>query len=134
MSKAPPHREARRPVSTPPLVQLSWRRETLVVRVRGSLDGDSYQQLDEALAEAESSTAQRILLDLDRANSLDARTLHVILKASRRSAHNGHRLQVTRGRGHVADVVRSDSPRSREPSPCATGQGARKATISCRSR
>lgn len=96
------------PVSVSPSLDLviSWRRDTFVIQVRGSLDRDAHTELEAALRAAESSDAKRILLDLNQATSLDARSLHAILKASRRSKSSGHRLQITRGHGHVADVFR----------------------------
>jgi anti-sigma B factor antagonist len=80
--------------------------DTYVIRIAGELDVASCEDLRVALHEAESSDAQRILLDLEGLVSLDAAALHVMLKAARRSAGNGGRLKVTRGNGHVTDLFR----------------------------
>ena len=79
---------------------------SLVIRVRPPADLVACSELETHLAEAELSDAKRILLDLNALESLDARMLHVILKASRRAARNGDRLRVTRGRGHVSGIFR----------------------------
>jgi anti-anti-sigma factor len=77
-----------------------------VIRVRPPVDADACHQLGAQLAEAEASDAERILLDLDALESIDARLLHTILKASRRAAQDGDRLRVTRGNGHVSAIFR----------------------------
>ena len=80
--------------------------DTYVIRIAGVLDAAACEDLRDALDEAESSNARRILLDLEGLVSLDAAALHMMLKAARRSLANGGRLEVTRGRGHVADLFR----------------------------
>ena len=81
-------------------------RDSIVIRVLPPVDIEACHQLGAQLAEAEASDAERIVLDLDRLEGVDARLLHVILKASRRAAHNGDRLRVTRGNGHVSGIFR----------------------------
>ena len=70
------------------------------------MDLAACEELGRQLEEAETSDARRVLLDLDRLNNLDARTLHLILRAGRRSLNNGDRLRVTRGKGHIAGIFR----------------------------
>ena len=79
---------------------------SLVIRLRGKLDQTDCEEFERQLTQAEASDAECILIDLDGLDNLDARALHVILKASRRSARNGDRLRVTRGKGHVAGIFR----------------------------
>jgi stage II sporulation protein AA (anti-sigma F factor antagonist) len=79
---------------------------TFVVRLRGELDLASCDQVDEALRGAELTSAQRILLDVDRLTFIDSSGLQVILRAKRRSDGSGRRLRITRGNGHVADMFR----------------------------
>jgi len=77
-----------------------------VIRVEGVLEKSACLEFERVLTQAEASGAARILLDIDRVDSLDARALHVVLRASRRAACDGNRLQVTRGKGHVANIFR----------------------------
>ena len=77
-----------------------------VIRIAGELDLAGCPHLDLALAEAEGSQAKRIVLDLEELTFIDARGLKLLLDAGHRSAHNGHRLQITRGKGFVADMFR----------------------------
>jgi anti-anti-sigma factor len=83
-----------------------WDDESLVIRVAAPLDASGCREFEAELARAERSDANKIILDLDELESLDARMLHVILRASRRSLRNGDRLRVTRGNGHVASIFR----------------------------
>ena len=87
-------------------IRASFRDSIYRIKVEGRLGESECFELRHVLAQAEASSARRILLDVDRLTSLDARGLHAILRASRRSAGDGNRLQVTRGRGHVADIFR----------------------------
>lgn len=80
--------------------------ETFLIRARGELAVDGSRDLRVGLERAEGSSAPRILLDVDQVRTLDATGLRTILEASRRSARNGNRLWITRGRGHVADLFR----------------------------
>lgn len=77
-----------------------------VIRIEGKLDRAGCHDLTSALAAAERSRAGRIVLDLDRLSSIDSRGLQTLLEASRRSASNGNRLRLTRGRGDVACMFR----------------------------
>ncbi len=55
---------------------------------------------------AEQSRASRIILDLEELTFIDSSGLEVLLRASRRSASNGSRLQLTRGKGYPAEMFR----------------------------
>jgi anti-anti-sigma factor len=77
-----------------------------VLRMEGELDLAGCPDLESALADAERSRAGRIVVDVDGLSSIDARGLEVLLWALRRSARNGNRLHLTRGRGEVARLFR----------------------------
>jgi anti-sigma B factor antagonist len=79
---------------------------TYFIRVQGELDLDQCPRLDRALEVAESSRSSRILLDLQGLTVIDGAGLHVLCTACKRSASNGDRLRVTRGRGNVAEMFR----------------------------
>lgn len=80
--------------------------DAYVVRVQGELDLAGCPDLDLALREAEQTQAGRIILDLEELTFIDAAGLGALLNASRRSASNGNRLQLTRGKGHPAEMFR----------------------------
>ena len=80
--------------------------DAYVVCVRGDLGMHECIDLEVALILAESSYERRIILDVDGLTSIDAAGLQVILEASRRSARSEGRLQMTRGRGPVAGLIR----------------------------
>lgn len=80
--------------------------DTYVIRVAGELDLSDCPRLDHALREAEVSNAIRILLDLEELTFIDAGGLSVLVAASHRSMTDGNRLQVTPGRGTVANMFR----------------------------
>jgi anti-anti-sigma factor len=82
------------------------RGSTFLIQLRGILGPEDCDTLSEVVDMAEASPARSILLDLQRLISLDAACLHTILRASRRSAASGGRLQVTRGTGHVSELFR----------------------------
>ena len=76
--------------------------DAYVIRMEGELDLSGSPELESALAGAEQSQADRIVVDLDGLSFIDASGLRALLGASRRSASNGSRLRLTRGRGEVA--------------------------------
>lgn len=61
--------------------------------------------MERGLREAEASQAVRILLDLEELTFIDAAGLSVLVAAWRRSTTSDNRLQVTRGKGSVADML-----------------------------
>lgn len=75
-----------------------------VIRVEGELDRSDCPRLEHALQEAEASHAIRILLDLEELTFIDAAGLNVLVAAWRRSMTDSNRLQVTPGRGNVANM------------------------------
>lgn len=99
-------RQVKPPLPSGESVSVSRDGDAVIVRLRDPIDSAACEELGSRLAEAEASDARRVLLDLDGLENLDARALHVILKASRRSARNGDRLRVTRGNGHIAGIFR----------------------------
>jgi anti-sigma B factor antagonist len=80
--------------------------DAYVIRVAGELDLPGCSDLEAALAEAERSRGEQIVVDLDGLRFIDACGLHTLLAASRRSASNGSRLRLTRGTGEVARMFR----------------------------
>ena len=80
--------------------------DAYVIRVEGELDFFAAPDLDSALAKAENSQADRIVLDLEGLSFVDARGLEALVHASRRSAENGNRLSMRRGTGEVARMFR----------------------------
>ena len=80
--------------------------DAYVIRVQGELDLASCPKLDCALMDAEQSRASRIVVDLEELTFIDSSGLRALLTASRRSASNGNRLQMTRGKGYPAELFR----------------------------
>jgi anti-sigma B factor antagonist len=91
-----------------PGLQIEARRDgdVFVIALTGELDLTSRPDFDQALAEAERSDADRILIDLDQLQFIDSTGLQAILAAKRRSTMRPDRLRVTRGTGFVADMFR----------------------------
>lgn len=87
-------------------IDATYEADAFVIRIKGELDMVGSPTLAFALAEAERSKAERILLDLEELTFIDGRGLSAIVGASRHSARNGHRMQITRGRGQVARLFR----------------------------
>ena len=77
-----------------------------VIRLEGELDLFECPRLERALQKAEASAAIRILLDLEELTFIDAAGLGALVAAGSRSVSDGNRLQVTPGRGSVADIFR----------------------------
>lgn len=80
--------------------------DAYVIRIEGELDQTGCPDLDRALGEAERTRAGRIILDLEQLTFIDSTGLTTLLSASRRSASNGNRLELTRGKGYPADLFR----------------------------
>ncbi len=95
-----------RSVPLPPLFAISAAKkgDAFVICVGGELDLFECPRLESALREAEASQVTRILLDLEGLTFIDAAGLSALVSAWRRSSADGNRLQVTRGRGSVADI------------------------------
>ena len=87
-------------------IDAEHQRDAYVVRIVGELDLSGCPDLDVALDAAEQTQAGRIILDLEELTFIDSIGLRTLLQASRRSASNGNRLQVTRGKGHPAKMFR----------------------------
>lgn len=80
--------------------------DAFILRLSGELDLAQCPILEQALAQAETSSARWVLLDLDELTFVDAAGLHALLVASRLSASNGNRLRLTRPKGEVAAIFR----------------------------
>jgi anti-anti-sigma factor len=81
-------------------------RDAYVIALEGELDLAGCADLDLVLSEAERTRASRIILDLEELTFIDSSGLDALLAASRRSASNGNRLQLTPGNGNPADMFR----------------------------
>jgi anti-sigma B factor antagonist len=93
-------------VFPPPLFAITAAKEAdaYVICVEGELDLSECPRLERALQKGEASHAIWILLDLEKLTFIDAAGLSVLVMACHRSASNGNRLRVTRGRGNVANM------------------------------
>ena len=81
--------------------------ETYVVRLVGELDLSGCDLTEQALLGAEASDAQNILVDIDGLEFIDSQGLRILLRALRRDQESGReRLRVTRGTGHVEELLR----------------------------
>ena len=80
--------------------------DAYVIRIIGELDLEGCPELESALQEAEGAQMHRIIVDLEGLTFIDSVGLGTILRASRRSASAGNRLQITRGRGQPAEIFR----------------------------
>ena len=80
--------------------------DAYVIRITGELDLAGCPGLESALQEAEQAHADRIIVDLEALTFIDSIGLRTLLQASRRSASNGNRLQITRGKGQPAKMFR----------------------------
>jgi anti-sigma B factor antagonist len=81
--------------------------DTYVVRLIGELDLAGCDLTEQALLAADASEATSILIDIDRLEFIDSHGLRILLRAQRRDEEgSGGRLRVTRGSGHVAELLR----------------------------
>ena len=81
--------------------------DTYVVRLAGELDLAGCDLTEQALVTAEQSDAASILVDIDGLEFIDSQGLRILLRAQRRDEDSGRkRLRLTRGTGHVADLLR----------------------------
>ena len=80
--------------------------DAYVIRIIGELDLGGCPDFEGALQQAEGARVHRIIVDIEGLTFIDSVGLGTILKASRRSASDGNRLQITRGRGQPAEIFR----------------------------
>jgi anti-anti-sigma factor len=81
--------------------------DTHAVRLVGELDLAGCDLAEAALLEAEASDAPTLLVDIDGLEFIDSHGLRILLRAQRRDEASGAgRLRVTRGSGHVAELLR----------------------------
>jgi anti-sigma B factor antagonist len=92
----------------PPFLTLEaeHQRDAYVIRLTGELDLARCADLDLALEDAEETMAARIVIDLEELTFIDSSGLETLLSASRRSASNGSRLELTRGKARPAYMFR----------------------------
>ena len=87
-------------------IDAEHQRAAYVIRIVGELDFSGCPDLGRALEAAEQTQADRIIIDLEALTFIDSIGLRTRAEASRRSASNGNRLQLTRGKGHPAKMFR----------------------------
>jgi anti-sigma B factor antagonist len=87
-------------------IEAESRADAYVIRIIGELDLGGCPELESALQEAEGAQMHRIIVDLEGLTFIDSVGLGTIVKASRRSTSDGNRLQITRGRGQPAEILR----------------------------
>jgi anti-anti-sigma factor len=81
--------------------------DAYVVRLIGELDLAGCDLTEQALVAAEASDAASILIDIDGLDFIDSHGLRTLIRAQRRDEEaDGGRLRVTRGSGHVAELLR----------------------------
>ena len=81
-------------------------RDAYVIRPEGELDLAGCPDLESALADAERSQVDRIVVDLDRLSFIDVCGLKTLHAASRRSWDDGNRLRLGRAGGQVNFMFR----------------------------
>ncbi len=95
------------PDQQPPLrIRAAHQSDAYVICIEGELDLGGCPELDRALEQAEQTRADRIIVDLEQLTFIDSGGVGTLVEASRRSASNGNRLELTRGRGHPAKILR----------------------------
>jgi anti-sigma B factor antagonist len=80
--------------------------DTYYIHLIGELDLAGSKQTEEALRQAEESNAEAIVLDIDGLRFIDSTGLSLLLRAKRRHDGDRGRLRMTRGNGHVAEMLR----------------------------
>jgi anti-sigma B factor antagonist len=84
-------------------VEHEW--PSLFIRVSGQIDVSNAEVLEQELRGAFHSSSSRILLDLDRVDSVDSTALRVLLGAAKRSRESGNRLRIRCGSQAVRKVI-----------------------------
>ena len=90
-----------------PLLAIAAERQAdaYVIRITGELDRAGCPALEYALREAERTQAERIIVDLEALTFIDSVGLKTLLTTSR-STSDGNRLEITRGKGQPARLLR----------------------------
>jgi anti-sigma B factor antagonist len=78
------------------LVQSERTNRSEHIRVLGEMDLSVIGLVDREMRRAEATDAERIVLDLDGLEFMDASGIRLLLNASKRSRSNGGRLRITR--------------------------------------
>ena len=87
------------------LIDVGHVADACVICIRGQLDIAGCPAVEFALKDAETSQAERLIIDLEELEFIDSAGLHALFDASHRSARNGNRLQITPGTGTVARMI-----------------------------
>ena len=74
------------------------------IAAKGELDRSTVDLLNQAILEAEATTAREIVVDLSPLEFMDSSGLRLILMAHARSQADSNRLSLVRGRGQVQRV------------------------------
>jgi anti-sigma B factor antagonist len=106
----PPCPERISPVTQPLFeIEIYEGGDEIIIHVKGEFDLAVRPHFDRVLAESEARAGRRILLELDELTFIDAAGLYALDAASARSAENGSRMRMSRGRGDVATILRLTS-------------------------
>jgi anti-sigma B factor antagonist len=83
-----------------PLFAIKTRRDgdATIIAVSGELDLAAADQLDQAIRDAEESTSEWIVVDLEDLSFMDSAILNVLLMTRRRARDNRNRLRFVRSR------------------------------------
>jgi anti-sigma B factor antagonist len=93
---------------SPDLLEIQTKQEgnTYYIHLIGELDLAGCNETEEALRQAEESKAEVIVLDIEQLRFIDSTGLSLLLRAKRRHEGDSGRLRVTRGHGHVSEMLR----------------------------
>ena len=80
------------------------RDRSCTIAAKGQLDRSTVDLLNQAILEAEATTAREIVVDLSPLEFMDSSGLRLILMAHARSQADSNRLTLVRGRGQVQRV------------------------------
>lgn len=78
----------------------------VTLRLRGELDLASLPGFTDAVREAESSGATRVLIDLRELRFIDSSGVSELLRATDRGRRNGHALAILRREGPVEQTLK----------------------------
>jgi anti-anti-sigma factor len=81
--------------------------EAYLIRLSGSLDVASCEEVIAAIRFGEHHHPRRTVIDVEGLEFIDSTGLRLLLAASRRGELCGREVRFTRGRGYVADMLAS---------------------------
>jgi anti-sigma B factor antagonist len=86
-------------------LSLSFDEAVFCIELFGELDLASAPQVEHALARAEETSAETIVLDLSALHFIDSSGIRVLLAASERSRRDSNRLRFLRGTAQVEKTL-----------------------------